>query len=294
MKYSIFLFLVFLPHIILAQIQGIVIDKKTRKPIEYANIWLENQNSGTTSDLEGKFKFKEKSIGKVLIISAIGYETQHFKIEEEIVILELIPKTYEIKELVISPKRNNKVVVIDKYDKSSINYFFGCGTYPWIVAKYFEFLPSYEQTPYLKKITILTDSRKKASSFNLRLISVNEKGEPSTDILKENLVVKAKRGKRNTTVDLSDYSIKFPKEGFFVAVEWLIIENNKNEFEFTVDGSNKKVVEIRYEPLFGSSKKERDFDNWTYRNGSWHKSKIAPPSQMDKAGDLAIELTISD
>ncbi|MHC1704504.1 MAG: carboxypeptidase-like regulatory domain-containing protein [Tenuifilaceae bacterium] len=294
MKQTILIILVFFPYIILAQIQGIVKDKKTRNPIEYANIWLENQNSGTTSDLEGKFKFKEKSIGKVLIISAIGYETQHFKIEEENVIIELIPKTYEIKELLISPKKNNKEVVIDKYDKSSINYFFGCGTYPWIVAKYFEFLPAYEQTPYLKKLTILTNSRKKPSSFNLRLISVNEIGEPSTDILKENLVIKAKRGKRNTTVDLSEYSIKFPKEGFFIAVEWLIIEDNMNEFEFTVAGSKKKVVEIRYEPLFGSSKKERDFDNWTYSNGSWHKSKIAPPSRMDKAGDLAIELTISN
>ena len=294
MKHRILLILIFLPIEIFSQTRGIIIDKKTRNPIEYANIWIENQNIGTTSSLDGKFHFNVNAIGKRLIVSAIGYETNYSLIENENSTIELNPKTYEISEVVVRPKKNTIELKIDEYKKSSVNYFFGCGTYPWIVAKYFKFLPSYERTPYLKKLTVLTESRGKPSTFNLRLINVGENGEPSTDIQKENIIVEAKRGKRNVTVDLSEYNIQFPKSGFFVAVEWLIIESNKNVFEYKTKETKKVVSEIRYEPLFGVAKYDKEFDNWTYTNGSWRKSKIAPPIMMDKAGDLAIELTLSN
>lgn len=288
------LILLILPIELFSQINGIVVDNKTGNPIEYANIWIENQNIGTTSNLEGKFHFKVNAIGEELIISAIGYEKSYYLTENEYLTIELSPRIYEINEVVIRPKKNTNEVKIDEYNKSSVNYFFGCGTYPWIVAKYFKFLPSYEQTPYLKKISILTNSRGKSSTFNLRLIYVGENGEPSTDILKENIIVKAKRGKRNVIIDLSDYNIQFPKSGFFVAVEWLIIESNKNVFEFKINETKEVISEIRYEPLFGVAVYNKDFNNWTYSNGLWRKSKIAPPMMMDKAGDLAMELTLSN
>ena len=215
-------------------------------------------------------------------------------IENEYLTIELSPKIYELNEVVIRPKKNTNEVRIDEYNKSSVNFFFGCGTYPWLVAKYFKFVQSYEQTPYLKKITILTESRGKSSTFNVRLIYVGENGEPSTDILKENIIVKARRGKRNVIIDLSEYNIQFPKSGFFVAVEWLIIESNKNVFEYKIKETKQVISETRYEPLFGVAVYNKDFDNWTYSNGLWRKSKIAPPMMMDKAGDLAMELTLSN
>lgn len=43
------------------------------------------------------------------------------------------------------------------------------------------------------------------------------------------LLGKLKNGTTITEVDLSQLDIQFPKEGFFVAIEWLIIEPNKHE-----------------------------------------------------------------
>jgi hypothetical protein len=293
MKHRAFLILFLLPLQIFSQVRGIVVDKETGIPIEYANIWIENQDTGTTSDIDGKFQFKENAIGKKLIVSAIGYEKSVSLIEKEDEIIKLNPTTYEIGEVVIRPRKSSNEFVIDKYDKSSIHNYFSCGIYPWIVAKYFNFFSLYEQTPYLKQLKILVDSRVKAS-FNLRLINANENGEPTSDILNKNLIIKTGSGKRNIKVDLSEYNIQFPKRGFFVALEWLTIESNKSEFNYSDPRTNKKISEIRYEPSFGTTNRNNGFFNWVYSNGNWRKTKIAPPQMVEKGGDLAIELTISD
>lgn len=108
MKQRALLILFILPIQIFSQTIGIVVDKKTRKPIEYVNIWVENQDIGTTSDIEGKFTIKENVIQKTLIISAIGYENQRFVIDNSNLKIQLNPKTYSIKELVVKPKKIKK------------------------------------------------------------------------------------------------------------------------------------------------------------------------------------------
>ncbi len=59
MKQLVLLLLFFFPAIILAQTSGIVVDSKSGKPIAYANMVVENQNIGTTSDEKGQFSIKE-------------------------------------------------------------------------------------------------------------------------------------------------------------------------------------------------------------------------------------------
>lgn len=288
-----FLLLLFLPIQLFSQTQGIIVDTKTGEPIEYANIWIENQNTGTTSDIDGKFLFKENATGKKIIVTAIGYEKSISLIEKEDVIIKLTPTTYELSEIVIRPRKSNKEFVIDKYVKSSIHNYFSCGIYPWIVAKYFSFSPLYDQTPYIKQLKILVDSRVKAT-FNVRLINANDNGEPTSDILNKNLLIETGSGKRSIKIDLSKYNIQFPQKGFFVALEWLTIESNKSEFNYIDPNSKKKISEIRYEPSFGTTNRNNGFFNWIYSNGNWKKTKIVPPQMLEKGGDLAIELTISN
>ena len=59
MKQLVLLLLFFFPAIILAQTSGIVVDSKSGKPIAYANMVVENQNIGTTSDEKGQFSIKD-------------------------------------------------------------------------------------------------------------------------------------------------------------------------------------------------------------------------------------------
>ena len=56
-----------------AQIKGVVVDENN-KPIPYVNIWIENENIGTTSEEDGSFNLDIKNQDKNLIFSAIGFE----------------------------------------------------------------------------------------------------------------------------------------------------------------------------------------------------------------------------
>jgi hypothetical protein len=293
MKHPIVFLLLILPLRLFSQTGGTVSDKKTGAPIPYANIWVENQNIGTTSDLAGKFNFKEDILGKTLIMTAIGYENLNLIIKTNNLKIELTPRTYELEEIVALPKKEIELVVDKFHVLTLITHKFSCEGKPWMVAKYFEYANSYQQTPYLKKLRLLTECETETAIFNLRLMYANEKGEPSNDILKKNLIVTAVKGTRRATVDLSDYHIPIPREGFFVAVEWLVIESNRSEFNYTKKGSNKKLTKIRYNPSFRAV--ENNNGVWIYQNGkTWVQLKKILLKTESTLTDLAIELTLSN
>ena len=86
------LFLLF-PLYLFSQTSGLIVDKSTEKGVPFANIWIEDENIGTTSDNVGKFSLNEKVIGKFLIISAVGYERQKVQIESSDLKVYLIHTT---------------------------------------------------------------------------------------------------------------------------------------------------------------------------------------------------------
>ena len=109
-------------HLIQAQdgtisIKGQLIDAKSEKGIEYANIGIQGTPVGCISRQDGHFEFringkeyKDSSIS----FSALGYEIKPFTvsalIKDTSIIVSLIPITYEIEEATIStskPKLKN-------------------------------------------------------------------------------------------------------------------------------------------------------------------------------------------
>jgi len=284
--------LIIIPITMFSQIHGTIVYKKTGKPVEYANIWVENQNIGTTSDQQGNFSFKENVLNKTLLISVIGYESLQTIIEHDDLRIELIPKTYLINEITIRPMKR-KELIIDQFKKSSINHHLMSNSRPWIVAKYFKYSPVYEETPLIKNLSINTKSEINDATFNLRIISANEKGEPTDDILKKNLILKAEKGNRKLFVDLTDFQIIFPKNGFFVCVESLMLESNKSEFVYTMAGSKKKIHSVQYNPKFGMVLIDENIANWMFLGGKWRNIKLGPQTDK-KSQELAIELTLTD
>ncbi len=57
------------------EVKGIIKDSLTGKPISYVNIWVENENIGTTAEEDGSFSFALKGT-KNIVFSALGYETK--------------------------------------------------------------------------------------------------------------------------------------------------------------------------------------------------------------------------
>ncbi|MGK4566541.1 hypothetical protein [Flavobacterium sp. 3HN19-14] len=163
-----------------------------------------------------------------------------------------------------------------------------------MLAKFFAYNDSIAATPFLEQLTIMTESYKNKASFNLRILEVNDDGSPGKDLLGENIIVIVKNGKKNTEVDLRKYQLQFPEKGFFVSVEFLIIEENK----YSVHVKGSKEMMDSYQPHFGALPSE-DALTWRYIGGNWGliktKSKNKEPQDYyDKFANLAIQLTLTN
>ncbi len=111
-----------------SQTSGLIIDKSTGKGVPYVNIWIENENIGTTSDFYGKFLIKGELTGKYLILSAVGYERQKVEINGNSLTIKLTPKTYEIEEAVINQSENSSKIGCGEFNKSKIRHYYACGS----------------------------------------------------------------------------------------------------------------------------------------------------------------------
>ena len=119
MKITITLLLVF-TNLLSAQIKGVVVDENN-KPIPYVNIWIENENIGTTSEEDGSFNLDIKNQDKNLIFSAIGFETKIIKtLETKNVILK--STSIKLEDVVINKKPSNEEKEMGYYESSGFRY----------------------------------------------------------------------------------------------------------------------------------------------------------------------------
>ncbi len=113
MKFSIFtkvrthivILLMLISPVAMAQIKidGTVTDSKDKAPIPGVSIFLKSdQGSGTITDFKGNFSFEVPSQEEVLIIKAVGYNTQELRVgnQRNINVL-LMPSVQELEELIV-------------------------------------------------------------------------------------------------------------------------------------------------------------------------------------------------
>lgn len=267
MKYSILVLVLIFSVKGYSQLQGIVLSNETLSPIPYTNIWIENEDIGTTSDVNGKFRFNENHSNKKLIVSAIGYESLSLPIDSFFLQIKLVPKIYQISEVNVNPNQKKEELIMSHLEKQSS--FCGIMT-PQIFARYFPFKSEYMNTPFIKSIKLRTRSLKIESCFNLRFLTVNENGEPGEDILSDNLIVNVKRGVKNTAIkNFNNTTISIPEKGLFVAIEFLIIEKNA----IRLKGKEVNTGEINeitcFMPLIAGQKNNDTVNGWVYNRGKW-------------------------
>ena len=233
-KRIIWVFIVF-SQFAFSQIQGIVKDSLSGKPIPYVNIWVENENIGTTTEENGEFNISVSQKRKNLIVSVIGYQKKIIKISQSKNIF-LSPSDFQIQEVIISNRKNTKEIEIGKTN-SLISQAFESG--PKIDLKYFPYFPSYKKTKYIKKIVINTDNRLEEALIRMHLYSVGKDSLPEKELLTKDLIISVKSGTRNNKINLTSFDLKMPTEGVFVGFEKLMIEKNKRcQFKFSKNTNN--------------------------------------------------------
>ena len=251
-----------------AQTKGVVKDSLTGQPIPYVNIWVEGENIGASSEENGEFIIYATPKSKNLIFSAIGFDKKIVKISESKEV-RLKSVEYLLDEVFLNNSKETKQIEIGKTN-NSISQAFDNG--PKIVTKFFPYKPYYKKTKYIKKVTILSDSRIEEATIKLHFYAVDSLGFPSNELLKKDLILKVKKGVVKHAFTISELNLTMPKSGLFVGFEKLLIEKNKLENEVTDLNSNTKKIQKTYYPLLLYNFVERNFQ-FEYSGGKWNKQQ---------------------
>jgi hypothetical protein len=282
-----------------SQTKGVIYNSETKEKVPYVNIWVENENIGTTSNENGEFTL-DISRGDFLILSSLGYENKRIEISKISNTISLNPKITELREVIINSTKQRKELVIGKFNDSDVGYYYGSFDKPEIKARFFPFDSIYSKAPYLKKLKFNIYSDIQNAKFNVRLYSVGENGEPKNPLYEKNIIGTVKKGTKNIEIDISNLDITFPESGLFVSYEWLIIKENEFKASFQIKDSKKREEKIMYEPKVGFLPSENDNNSWTYKNGKWQKviafdeKTNHPKKYVNKFGLLAIEMTLTN
>lgn len=247
-----------------AQIKGKVVDE-TNQPIPYVNIWVENENISTTSDVDGQFVVPIKE-EKMLLFSSLGFEKKRLK-STEVSLVQMMPTTYFLNDVVLQNKRDTRLKTIGEV-KNSIYQAFENG--PKFDAKFFPYNPEYKRTKYLKKVGIFTESAIEEATVKIHFYKPTADGLPGDELLQKDYIVSVKKGSRKSWFDISNLNIVFPKEGLFIAIERLFIAKNRTEKIVPATNANTTKTQVTYYPLPFYSFVSKEY-TYTFLGGKWTK-----------------------
>lgn len=300
MKFLLF----FIPFFVFSQEQtakGFILDKVTKEPIPYVNISILESQIGTSSDDDGSYSLSinNEDLSKNVKLSSLGYKDSTIVVSEFLKLSKvyLRPIAEQLDEVEVFEKFEEKTLLINEIIEEDL-----CQGYsshvenPWILALYFPFDKAYETTDYLKSIRFhFGNFRNKKAKFRLRVFSIGIDSLPDEDLLKESVVVSLKKKQKTVDINISDYNIIFPRDGFYVAFEWLYIPYNEEKVIYVDGPKNKnKRKGIKYAPtVAGICAEEGEFKLAIYNAGKW-RFYAANKYKSDEKVIPAISLTLSN
>jgi hypothetical protein len=284
--YRIFLISLLLSENLSAQtsIFGSVKNAYDLSPISFATFLCDDKLILMTNNF-GEFSFEgeEKLKGKVIRIRCIGFkdfiipfDSLSRKDSNFIMLQEL---TLELGDVIIVQPKSDKLkkqIWGSKSKKNFGHFYMSAGS---CVALYF---------PNKKKKSgiivsvgfFITDKGKPNTPFRVRILESDNKLESSKQLLQVNLVtLDTFNGNNWVDVNLEKYHIKIPKNGFYVAMEWLP-ESSQNTFSFSHRNQNKQEIETNYNgQVLGGTEEFKENLNYAV-NPEGRLYKINRPSEI--------------
>jgi hypothetical protein len=99
------------------KVMGTVIDKQSKQPIPFVNVFFKATGIATTTDFEGRYSLEAKNAADTLVAQYMGYTTQKFPVVKgrfQYIDFELKPVSYQLSEVVIVPGLNPAEVLLKK------------------------------------------------------------------------------------------------------------------------------------------------------------------------------------
>lgn len=250
------------------QFKGSIINKETKEPVVYANISFLTTDRGISSNEDGTFSLEidKKILNEKVHISCLNYkDTVVLASQIQNKVLKLTSENYELEEVVISKKVDRKVI-LDKVKRRIIPMYSGN-----TVKMFAKFFPNnYPENYYIEKINIHFSRRgARKSKFRIRIFSVDSlTGKPNKDLLLKSIPILLEEDQKVINIDLENFIIEAPKNGFYIAFEKLFIEENK-----FIEKKGHFKNRVWYSPVIGLTKtkeiKSKDCKIYLFNKGRW-------------------------
>ncbi len=234
-------------------------DKATNLPIAYANIWKDKQLY-RSSDSTGAFVVDQKEIGNEFKITCVGYKDTVLKMSE---VLTLEPNAIALNEVKIIKRKFEKIAKLGKAKRGDSVYAVQFDAKNGITAKYFE---NTNNTSFINSVKFCASASENNRIISLLFYTVGENGEPKEILNTENMIVKIKKGTHVAEVDVSNLSIEFPKEGVFVVLQHVLLEQNKLYAKPFYPNA------FLYEPCIAIDFTQGYKDTWYFKEEKWYKN----------------------
>ncbi|SHG70239.1 CarboxypepD_reg-like domain-containing protein [Salegentibacter echinorum] len=267
------------------EISGEIVDEKTGKSLAFASVLVAKTEQGTSADENGVFSLKLKDTAKTLklIVSNIGYESKEVPIlNKEHLCISLNRLIEELETVNLIRPKNTKRHRVNSFrlgKQIGIGNFSG-GKYPSTVARYYQKPEDFEAHCFINEIKIkffsIPERQYKTAKFRLRIMAVDSAGKPGKDILFKDLILEKPKTRNSLKVDMSQFYIEVPQQGFFVALEHLFIQENayKEVHNYRVnDTIYKNVATTKYAPVFKGilEENDEDFNSYYLSVAGWRK-----------------------
>ncbi|MFP4847023.1 carboxypeptidase-like regulatory domain-containing protein [Winogradskyella sp. PE311] len=238
---------------------GKLLDHKTKEPIAFAHIQFKNSNIGVSTTEDGKFKLviEKKLLNSEVFISCLSYKDT-LVIANQIYNKDfyLQPKTVQLKEVVIEKYEAKKVTIGTIKGKKKTRHLHRQDT--TMIAQFITGNKINSSINYLEKVTLkFTDKIINQSKIRIRIYDRDSiSGAPLNDLLSESIIININNTQKKYEVDFADFFVEVPEDGFFVAIEKLIIPMNR-----CFIAPIEKSTYPRYTSEFNKKKESKDSEN---------------------------------
>lgn len=226
-------------------IKGTICDEATQTPIAYATLQVKGKSKGVVADHEGYFELTltEMELSETLTASHLGYERYNIEagalLSETDVKLVLKEKPVAIDPITVTvakPRQKEKTVGNRHWLTAGSIYL---DTHGQQIVLYID--NDKQANGYIRKVSYyLSDKGNTEAPFRVRILGVDSLTQaPEKDLMPEILVVQPPA---NTDgwfdVDLSEYRIHIPSNGFYVGMQGVF----PNDYSFYA--GNSDFIEI--------------------------------------------------
>ena len=225
-------------------ITGTIRNEETGEPVSYSTLQIKGKPKGVVADNEGFFEFTltEMELTDSLTASCLGYERRSFA-PDSLLSKPEITITLKQKALDMEPVTVTATKLSKKSKTVGNRGWFTTGsvyldTHGQQIALYID--NKKHLNGYIRKVSYyLSKDGNVEAPFRIRIFDVNPTdGSPGKELLSEILVVQPPHGTKGWfDINLTEYGIYVPPDGFFVAIQGVF----PNNYSFYAEDS--KLVE---------------------------------------------------